>query len=84
MSTRWQGGSDRAWRRRRAEIILRDGGLCQLKLDGCEVYATQVHHVRGRGISEEPADLVAACAPCNRAVGDPTRTDPEPEPRTQW
>jgi 5-methylcytosine-specific restriction endonuclease McrA len=84
MSKAWAGGSTRAWRKLRSEVLLRDGGLCQLKLDGCEVYATQAHHVKGKGISDNPADLEAACAHCNQQVGDPTRTDPEPQPNTDW
>jgi 5-methylcytosine-specific restriction endonuclease McrA len=48
------------------------------------VYADQVHHRKGKGISDQPADLEAACSTCNNAVGDPTKTDPEPEPNTDW
>lgn len=84
MSKAWAGGSTRAWRKLRAEVLFRDGGLCQLMLEGCEVYADQVHHRKGKGISENPADLEAACGTCNNTAGDPTKADPEPEPNTQW
>lgn len=80
-------------------MLRRDGGLCQLKIprdpadsddDGCEVYATHVHHKRGITISGKVVanldDLEAACGRCNLKVGDPTRHgDPEPNPpRTRW
>lgn len=89
MSKGWQGGSTRAWRKLRSEVLFRDGGLCQLKLEGCAVYADQVHHKHGvlvSGKTPDPAELEAACGSCNRKVGDPTtQHDPEPNPpRTNW
>lgn len=99
MSKGWEGGSSRAQRRQRSDVLRRDGGLCQLKIprdpddpgdDGCEVYATHVHHKRGITISGKVVanlnDLEAACARCNLKAGDPTKLgDPEPNPpRTRW
>lgn len=88
MSRGWATGSTRAWRKFRSEILFRDGGLCQLKLEGCAVYANQVHHKRGvkAGLIPNPDDACAACASCNTKVGDPTaNTDPAPNPpRTNW
>jgi 5-methylcytosine-specific restriction endonuclease McrA len=88
MSKGWAGGSSRAQRQQRGAVLLRDGGLCQLKLDNCDVYATQVHHRHGINVSGKVVtnldDLEAACATCNRQVGDPTHTDPDPDPRTKW
>lgn len=87
MSKGWSGGSTRAWRQFRSSILYRDNGLCQLKLDGCQVYATQVHHLDGvkAGLVCAPERAVAACQSCNNRVGDPTRTDPNPHPpRTNW
>lgn len=88
MSKAWAGGSTRAWRKQRSDVLFRDGGLCQLQLEGCEVYATTAHHKRGIEVSGKVVanldDLEAACGNCNQAVGDPTRTDPEPEPNTDW
>lgn len=87
MSKGWQGGSTRAWRQLRSQVLYRDGGLCQLKLDDCEVYANQVHHLDGvkAGKVTTPERLIAACANCNAKTGDPTRTDPQPNPpRTNW
>lgn len=87
MSRAWQGGSTRAWRNQRAQVLIRDNGLCQLQLPGCDTYATAVHHKLGIDISGKVVanldELQAACTNCNRAAGQPT-TDPEPQPRTRW
>lgn len=83
MSERWERGSSRAWRRIRAEVILRDGGLCQLRLDGCETYGTQVHHTQpwtGRPEDVPTTQLITACPTCNRTAGEPT-ADPTAGPR---
>lgn len=87
MSKAWQGGSTRAWRTLRSTVLYRDGGMCTLKLDGCDTYANQVHHLDGvaAGKVTTPDRLTSACSNCNAKIGDPTRTDPEPhEPRTNW
>lgn len=88
MSRGWEGGSTRAWRKLRSDVLFRDGGLCQLKLEGCAVYADQVHHKDGVALGKitDPARLEAACASCNWKVGDPTaKADPDPNPpRTNW
>lgn len=87
MSKGWETGSTWAWRKLRTQVLQRDGGICQLKLDGCKTIANQVHHLDGakNGIVTTPDRLVAACAKCNAKIGDPTRTDPDPNPpRTTW
>jgi 5-methylcytosine-specific restriction endonuclease McrA len=99
VSKGWKGGSSRAQRKQRAAVLRRDGGLCQLRIpidpadsqdEGCEVYATHVHHKRGISVSGKVVanldDLEAACARCNLKAGDPTEhDDPEPNPpRTRW
>ena len=91
MSRGWAGGSTRAQRRQRSDVLFRDGGLCQLRIDDdCEIYADQVHHKHGVTISGKVVanldDLEAACGTCNRKVGDPTtKDDPQPNPpRTNW
>ena len=83
-SKAWAGGSTRAWRTIRAAVLNRDGHRCQLRLDVCTVTATCVHHTLGKALGDDPAHLVAACEPCNQAVGDPRRHDPAPRPRTRW
>lgn len=88
MSRNWAQGSTGAWRKLRAQVLARDGHTCQLKLpEVCTTTATCVHHTRGRSVTgDDPKHLVAACAPCNLSVGDPTRRahDPEPTPRSSW
>lgn len=89
MSQAWQGGSTRAWRKTRARVLQRDGHTCQLRLPRvCIGTAEHVHHTHGRAITgDNDAYLVAACAPCNLKIGDPTRpaiADPRPRTYTPW
>jgi 5-methylcytosine-specific restriction endonuclease McrA len=90
----WQGGSTRTWRKIRARILTRDQHRCQLRYPGiCRTIADSVHHVHGKDAGDNPANLIAACTPCNQHAGDPTRirgsrtqTAPDPQPisRTRW
>lgn len=80
MSKGWESGSTRAWRRTRRAVLERDRYRCQLQLPGCTTRATHVHHTRGKQMGDDPAHLVAACAHCNLATGDPSKHDPEPNP----
>jgi 5-methylcytosine-specific restriction endonuclease McrA len=85
VSRNWASGSTRAWRKIRAYVLARDGHRCQLKLPGCSVTATHVHHTRDWAlVGDNPAQLVAACVFCNQSTGDPGRHDPDPTPRTRW
>lgn len=87
MSRGWSGGSTRAWRRIRRQILLRDAYECQIRrAKTCTQVADCVHHVVGRAISgDDPDYLVAACTPCNLALGEPSQnSDPEPRRMTQW
>lgn len=85
MSRSWTGGSTTAWRKLRAAVLFRDGFQCQLRLDGCTGTAEHAHHTVGRSVSgDDPAFIVAACAHCNLAVGDPTKYNPAPRPLTEW
>lgn len=65
--TRQYGGSGWRWQRIRRLVILRDDGVCQLRLPPCTSRATTADHVVGvaLGGSDDPSNLVAACAPCN-------------------
>jgi 5-methylcytosine-specific restriction endonuclease McrA len=83
MSRDWQGGSTRAWRRTRALVLARDAHTCQLQLPGCAHRATHAHHLDGKAMGDDPSRIVAACAPCNLKVGEPTG-DPPITPRTRW
>lgn len=78
-------GSNTAWRRVRREVLERDGHVCQLQLEDCTFYATQVHHVADVLTGNDPDQLVAACKPCNLAAGNPAgKVEPEPKPNTEW
>ena len=88
MSANWKGGSTTAWRKTRLVVLTRDGYRCQIQKPAiCLGVADQAHHTKGRSVTgDDPAYLVAACGPCNRAVGDPTRVPDPPHvrPRTRW
>lgn len=94
MSAGWSGGSTRAWRRVRVRVLERDRNLCQLNLPGTCVRTSvpmHVHHVHGKDSgclgcrADQPDHLQAACAPCNLALGDPSKAgDPPVVPVTPW
>lgn len=88
MSKGWERGSTRAWRKYRSQRLYDAGGICQLKLDGCEIYATQVHHLDGVKAGMIPADPtrgIASCEQCNRKAGEPGAGNPTPNPpATNW
>lgn len=59
---------DHAWRQVRESILERDGRRCQIRADGCLGDADQVDHivpVLEGGPRLDPANLRAACRPCN-------------------
>lgn len=90
MSEAWRGGSTRRWRKLRAAILVRDGEICRVgperaergARDVCTYRATQVHHLDGKAAGDDPARLVASCAPCNLAEGDPTERPNSDPPAT--
>lgn len=56
------------WRRIRAQVLERDGGLCQIRGPRCTGAATAVDHivpVQSGGPWFDPANLRAACVNCN-------------------
>jgi len=62
----------------------RDKYRCQLKLDGCTTLASHAHHLGGKEQGDDPRHIVAACEHCNLTLGDPTRSDPDPNPWPGW
>lgn len=63
------------WRRRRAERIAIDGGVCVVcKHDGA-VYPIQVHHIHYGSLGDEDVlrDLITVCAKCHDLFTDDMR-----------
>lgn len=57
--------SDR-WKAKRKVRLATDGGLCQAKLDRCQRFATEVHHLTYDHVGNEPLwDLVSVCRNCH-------------------
>lgn len=100
MNAGWSSGSSRAWRRLRAAVLARDQYLCKAHPTWCDAAGApphtctttaparggHVHHTHGKKVTgDDPRYLVAACASCNQAIGQPKPdTDPPPRPRTAW
>jgi 5-methylcytosine-specific restriction endonuclease McrA len=86
VSRSWEGGSTTAWRKVRAAVLMRDGGQCRLRTQVCIGTATHAHHTLGRAqTGDDPAFIIAACAPCNLHVGDPMKAaDPPCVSVTRW
>jgi 5-methylcytosine-specific restriction endonuclease McrA len=60
------------WRTVRAYVLRRDHHRCQIDGPRCTVVATEVdhiHEVHGGGDPYHPANLRAACKPCNSSRG---------------
>jgi len=80
--------SSKQWQKTRLFVLQRDGYRCQINLPGCTrdapIRGGHMHHTVGRHTGLDPDYLVAACKHCNTSLGDPTRNDPPPQPRTQW
>jgi hypothetical protein len=64
------------WRRRRAAVLKRDGGICQ----ACLVApATQVHHLTYQHVGREPLfELTSVCDACHDAIHDKAAPAREP------
>lgn len=80
MTGGWQGSTrssrlPKGWAKIRARILARDGHLCQIRLPGCTVAATEVDHIHP-GDDHHPDNLRAACTHCNRAANHATRPRP--------
>src|SRR5271167_2112833 len=61
---------NRKWRVKRAKVMTRDLGLCQVGLDGCTTTATEVHHIRECADVDDDsmANLVAICHECHQQI----------------
>ena len=66
----WQGSDRRQrlpsdWPKRRQHILKRDGYLCQINGDGCQLIATEVDHIKP-GDYHGFANLQAVCHHCHK------------------
>lgn len=81
MSALTPAGSTWRWRKIRAQVLARDNYRCRFVHGGleCGAPASHVHHIiaRAAGGTDEPANLIAACAPCNLTHGEGA---PQPPP----
>lgn len=89
MSKAWESGTDASWKRVRPAVLKHNRefqrGQCQVRSSVCTGKATCVHHTQPRHlVGDDPKYLLASCAECNQHVGDPSRHDPDPQPRTKW
>jgi 5-methylcytosine-specific restriction endonuclease McrA len=60
------------WRAVRGYVLGRDHHRCQIQGPRCTTVATEVDHIReldGGGAPFDPANLRAACKPCNSSRG---------------
>jgi 5-methylcytosine-specific restriction endonuclease McrA len=66
----------RAWPVVRRQVLNRDGGKCQIRLDGCTDIATDCDHIVAVSDGGAPFalhNLRAACHRCNAAVANKKR-----------
>ncbi|MGI8403947.1 MAG: hypothetical protein ACR2OE_04130 [Thermomicrobiales bacterium] len=57
------------WTAKRRKRLDLDGNLCQAKLDGCQRWASQVHHLNYRFWGNEPMwDLQSVCRSCHEQI----------------
>jgi 5-methylcytosine-specific restriction endonuclease McrA len=78
---------DGYWRKVRRRVLLRDGGLCQIRGPGCTVKATQVDHivpVNAGGALYDEANLRAACQFDNKSREDQSRKRRKVKPSREW
>jgi len=89
MSRSWSGGSTRAWRVLRANILsanrMNNRGRCCVQVPGvCTGVAEEVHHVKGKAYGDRPEDLLPSCKACNLHVGQPGKVSPKPKKVSRW
>jgi len=72
-------GSTWAWRKLRAQVLERDGYRCRYCGDPA-THADHVVPVSMGGAHLDPANVVAACAPCNRRKGSRPALKPGQSP----
>lgn len=61
--------SDSAYKRIRREFLLKNN-CCQAHLPGCQLYANQVHHMRGRTgkLLLDISEWLSVCAFCHHEI----------------
>ena len=76
----------RAWPKVRLAVLARDGWRCRIESPVCTGRATEVDHIvrlADGGDWWDPANLRAACQPCN-LWREQHRPKPDPEPSRIW
>lgn len=70
--TTTQRGYGAPWQALSKRVIVRDGGVCQLRLAGCTFVATTADHrvPKARGGTDHQSNLQAACRSCNSSKRD--------------
>lgn len=60
------------WKKKRAEILIRDKFLCQVGLPECTVIASQVHHINSvyynSNIAFADWNLISTCHECHKLL----------------
>jgi 5-methylcytosine-specific restriction enzyme A len=75
------------YKRLRLYVLARDHYACQIRGPRCKGYADQVDHVIDRadgGDTFDPANLRAACHPCNMAKSAGRTTDKRRSKAGRW
>jgi len=70
----------------RDELRALKGERCTMRVSSkCTGRFEEVHHTQLRSVvGDDLRYLEPCCRPCNLEIGDPTKHDPEPTPRTRW
>lgn len=82
MSALTDTGSGKGWRKIRARIVIRDGGMCQM----CGNEGDSVDHIvpRIQGGTDDDYNLQLLCRTCNSSKGGRVFSDPSTPLTLPW
>ena len=61
--------SSENWKRLRQQRLIHSKGLCEAQTKGCNIYASDIHHISYAHIGDEAVwDLRAVCRQCHKKV----------------